>query len=145
MAHDPTVLLDVNVLIALSWPQHVHHHRAHAWFGAHGGPWATTPVTESGLVRLSTTPAVVGRAVVMSEALGALTALRGLPRHVFWPDDATLAQPHVDLARLVTRRQVTDVHLADLAARRSGVLGTFDASIVDALEPADRHAVLLLP
>ena len=144
MAEGPAVLLDVNVLIALAWPQHVHHDRAHDWFDAHEGTWATTPITESGLVRLSTTSAVVGRSVVMSEALGALRVVRELPRHD-WPDDASFGEPRVDLARLVSRRQVTDVHLVDLAARRSGVLGTFDASVVDALEPGDRHLVLLLP
>ena len=145
MRAEPAVLLDVDVLVALSWPQHVHHARAHAWFDAHEGAWATTPVTESALVRLSTTPAVVGRRVMMSEALGALRAIRSVPRHEFWPDDASFGQPRVDLARLATRRQVTDVHLVNLAAGRSGVLGTFDASIADALEPADRHVVLLLP
>lgn len=25
-------LLDVNVLIALAWPTHIHHEAAHAWF-----------------------------------------------------------------------------------------------------------------
>lgn len=145
MRAGPAVLLDVNVLVALSWPQHVHHARAHAWFDAHLGRWATTPITESGLVRLSTTPSVVGRGVMMAEALGVLRAIRGVPRHEFWPDDASFGRPRLDLARLASRRQVTDVHLANLAAGRSGVLATLDASVVDALEPADRHVVLLLP
>ena len=27
-------LLDVNVLVALAWPNHVHHTQAHRWFSA---------------------------------------------------------------------------------------------------------------
>jgi hypothetical protein len=27
-------LLDANVLMALSWPYHVHHAKAHEWFAA---------------------------------------------------------------------------------------------------------------
>lgn len=47
-------LPDVNVLIALAWPQYPHHQRAHRWFGAHHAQgWVTTPVTESGFVRAS--------------------------------------------------------------------------------------------
>lgn len=145
MAPATTALLDVNVLLALSWPQHVHHARAHAWFDRHDAPWATTPITESGLVRLSTTPAVVGRPVAMSDAIVVLKTVRAIPGHVFWADDASLADPRLDLVRTVSRKQVTDVHLADLAARRGGVLATMDASVVDALEPRDRHVVLLLP
>lgn len=145
MHHDQTALLDVNVLVALAWPQHVHHSRAHAWFDRRQSPWATTPITEAGLVRLSTTPAVVGRPVAMSEALIGLKAVRAISGHEFWMDDASLAEPVVDLGSLVSRKQVTDVHLVDLAARREGVLATMDASIVDALEPADRRLVLVLP
>ena len=33
---EPIALLDVNVLIALIDPQHVHHERSHLWFQAQG-------------------------------------------------------------------------------------------------------------
>ena len=39
-----TALLDVNVLIALAWPNHVHHVAARAWFEEHREEgWATCP------------------------------------------------------------------------------------------------------
>ena len=45
---EPIALLDVNVLIALIDPQHVHHERSHRWFQAHGGHgWATCPLTQN--------------------------------------------------------------------------------------------------
>ena len=48
-----TYLLDVNVLIALVDPAHVHHEPAHAWFSQQGSTsWATCPMTENGLLRI---------------------------------------------------------------------------------------------
>jgi predicted nucleic acid-binding protein len=49
-----TALIDVNVLIALLDPRHVHHEPAHAWFAGHDQPWGSraTP-TLQGLPRWS--------------------------------------------------------------------------------------------
>ncbi len=48
-----TRLLDVNVLIALTWPHHVHHNAAKSWFaGVRGNGWTTCPLTEAGFVRV---------------------------------------------------------------------------------------------
>jgi predicted nucleic acid-binding protein len=50
-------LLDTNLLIALAWPQHVHHGEAHAWFGKVArGAWATCPITQLGFIRISSNP-----------------------------------------------------------------------------------------
>lgn len=44
-------LLDVNVLIALSDPMHIHHESAHHWFAKDGRKaWATCPLTENAFV-----------------------------------------------------------------------------------------------
>ena len=52
-------LLDVNVLLALAWPTHVHHLAAHRWFAEnHDAGWATCPLTQLGFVRLAMQPAV---------------------------------------------------------------------------------------
>ena len=46
-------LLDVNVLVALFDPDHVHHDIAHDWFSDEGhAGWATCPLTENGFVRV---------------------------------------------------------------------------------------------
>jgi predicted nucleic acid-binding protein len=46
-------LFDVNVLIALFDPAHVHHESAHAWWKANqSSGWATCPLTENGFVRV---------------------------------------------------------------------------------------------
>ena len=39
-------LPDVNVLVALAWPVHVHHDLVHEWLAGHGDQqWATCPLT----------------------------------------------------------------------------------------------------
>ena len=59
-------LPDVNVLIALAWPNHVHHDPARSWFAANlNTGWATCPLTEAGFVRLS-----CNRLAVKQEAFG---------------------------------------------------------------------------
>ncbi|MEQ6896100.1 TA system VapC family ribonuclease toxin [Microbacterium sp. KR10-403] len=135
-----TMLLDVNVLFALSWDRHVHHAAAHTRF-ATLGTWYTTPVTEAGLLRLLLTEAVVGRRVTGAEAMGQLAAIRTVPGWRFLPDDATLADPIIDTRVLMGRRQVTDLHLVNLAAAHGVTLATFDAAIPDSLVPTDRRWV----
>jgi predicted nucleic acid-binding protein len=51
-------LLDLNVLIALSDPEHKHHQEARSWFTLSGrGNWALCPLTEAGFLRVTTNPA----------------------------------------------------------------------------------------
>ena len=53
MRDRPSPLLDVNVLIALCDPNHVHHERGRSWFlSPDCDAWATCPITENGLVRI---------------------------------------------------------------------------------------------
>ena len=124
-----TGLLDVNVLIALAWPNHVHHSAAHRWFGTHAQDgWATTPITESGFVRVSSNRAAIPAATSPVVALEALTAITGLDGHEFWADDVAVVPNGMGDATLIrTHRDVTDAHLLALAERYAGVLVTFDA------------------
>ena len=130
-------LLDVNVLVALAWPNHVHHEFAHAWFAAnqrHG--WATCPVTQSGFVRVSSNSHVIPEARTPREAIRLLRQIVAFRGHVFWSDDTSLAHSKfVAVERLVGHGQVTDAHLLALALRRDGRLATFDKG-VSALSPA---------
>ncbi len=140
----PPYLLDVNVLIALAWPTHIHHHRARAWW-ASVNRWATTPITESAFVRLSTNRAVVGATVSMVEARSILSAIRASRGHTFVSDNTSLADPAIDLSRLATSGQVTDAHLVNIAASNDMILATMDAGIPRLLSPDDRSLVLVLP
>lgn len=138
-------LLDVNVLIALAWPNHVHHEAAWAWFdGRSPTGWATTPVTEIGFVRVSANPSVPHhvRPLVALEVLSRLCQHTG---HRFWADGARLVDPPFGLDRLGGHRQVTDLHLVAVARSNGGVLGTFDRGIEAALAEGDRTAVAVIP
>jgi len=122
-------LPDVNVLIALSWCNHIHHTRARRWFADHKNEsFATCPITESGFVRLSMNPNVVGEAVTFENALSALKIYMGLPNHRFWPADGDYISVVKDLP-VVGYRQTTGAYLLGLAIKNRGRLVTFDRKI----------------
>lgn len=134
------MLLDVNVLLALSWDQHIHHEIAHDRFSAVES-WSTCPSTEAGLLRLLLTERVVGRKVSGAEALAQLEAMRRVPGWSFLADSDSLAAPSIDTRVLMGRRQVTDLQLVNLAAVNDTMLATFDAALRDSLMPADQRWV----
>ena len=134
------VLLDVNVLLALSKEDHVHHERAHEFFAAVDS-WGTTAITELGLLRLMLTEAVMGRVVRASEALEQVRALRRADGWSWIPDGVSPAQWPVAGVSLHGRRQVTDLQLVNLAAVNDCVLATLDAGIARSLRPHERHLV----
>ena len=124
-------LLDVNVLVALFDPDHVHHELAHDWFADNRDRgWATCPVTENGFVRVLAHPAYGSRIAVASELIPRLRAFCQSKGHQFWPDTISLRDRKLfDPAGLVGYRQLTDVYLLGLAQAHRGTLATFDRSI----------------
>ncbi len=137
-----TPLLDVNVLIALAWPTHLHHEAAVAWFMARSGQaWATTPVTQLGFVRVSSNRRVLPDARSPSEAAAVLRAMTASAGHEFWPDDLEPAQsPWTRNDRLTGHQQVTDAHMLALADRHSGCVATFDQALASlASDPSRVH------
>jgi len=124
-------LLDVNVLVALAWPNHVHHRPALRWFRENQDDgWATCPMTQSGFVRVSSNRSALPDAKSPHEAVLLLRRIADLPGHVFWDDDVAMATSNeVEPSRLQGHRQVTDAHLVALAIRRNGCLATFDGGV----------------
>jgi uncharacterized protein len=114
-------LLDVNVLIALAWPQHVHHSLAHRWFEKSGSKaWATCPLTQLAFVRISSNPKIVQTAVMPHDAALLLERIIALPNHHFWSDDVpALARAHEGrlatldggIAELEPNRKLRERHL----------------------------------
>lgn len=134
-------LLDVNVLVALTWPNHVHHLAARSWFDREGSTsWATCPITELGFVRVSANPRAIRDAVSPPEAVAVLKQLTDLSGHHFWPDELPVRAtgPFAALS-LVGHRQVTDAYLVALAEHNGGKLATLDRGIPDLVsDPAER-------
>jgi len=136
----------VNVLVALSWPTHIHHTRAHDWFsGVRGAGWATCPLTEAGFVRVSSNVRVIPDARSPRQAMDLLARIRAVEGHTFWIDDVSpVASDPSAFERVVGYRQVTDAHLLTLATRRGGRLATFDRGVGE-LAPDDPSVVELIP
>lgn len=138
-------LLDVNLLVALAWPNHVHHRAALAWFQRHQtAGWATCPLTESGFVRVSSNRAIIPEARPPQEAILLLRRIVALAHHEFWQDDVSFASATaLEGIPLVGHRQVTDAHLLLLAQHRGGRLATLDGKI-RGLVPRGRDASEIL-
>lgn len=142
-----TDLLDVNLLISMAWPNHVHHRSAQHWFRTRPAElWATTPVTESGFVRVSSNRSAIPTAVTPSEALSLLSRIRQVPNHVFLPDDLELVigKGRLPAERVVTHRLVTDAHLLALARRHGARLVTLDRGVA-AMAGHEASDVVLVP
>ncbi len=124
-------LLDVNVLVALFDPMHVHHEAAHAWFARQRSEgWATCPLTENGFARVVSNPRYPGRGTNLRDAIARLAEIRRSADHVFWPDSVSVCggdsfQP----AFIQGHRQLSDVYLLGLAVANGGRLATFDRNV----------------
>ena len=103
-----------------------------AWFRSRGSrPWATTPITEAGFVRVSSNGGAIPTAVTPSEAIALLERMRQVVEHRFLEDDvALLVGSYVGGERVVSYRHVTDAHLLALARRHEASLVTFDRGFV---------------
>lgn len=72
------MLLDVGVWLAAAWSGHVHHPRAAAWFDKQTGDILLCRVTQMGLLRLLSNPAVMGEDLrTRGEAWKVIDTLRG--------------------------------------------------------------------
>jgi uncharacterized protein len=124
-------LLDVNVLVALFDPDHVHHDLAHDWFADDGATgWATCPITENGFVRVVSNPRYQPDPSTASAAIERLRKFCASGRHHFWADTVSLRDQSLFVpAEVRGHRQLTDVYLLGLARKMGGRLATFDRSI----------------
>ena len=124
-------LLDINVLIALAWPSHVHHRHAQAWFATkRSAGFRTCPLTQLGFVRICSHPVFSKQAVPPRVALTLLDQITALPEHEFWPDGLSLKQAMPPEQPVVGHRQITDAYLVALAESRGGVVATLDRGML---------------
>ncbi|HXA68343.1 MAG TPA: TA system VapC family ribonuclease toxin [Bryobacteraceae bacterium] len=120
-------LLDVNVLIALVWPSHVHHRLAQTWFAERRSVgFCTCPLTEIGFLRIFSNPKFTRKAVLPAEALALLQRIKAMAEHEFWTDDLPVTVALGGGESIVGHRQITDAYLLALARSRGGLLATFD-------------------
>ena len=134
-------LLNVNVLIAATWPAHQAHERVQQWLAAHAREgWATCPLTESAFVRIISNPAFSPNALTVADALDLLRANLGHPSHRFREDDIPFLQSVETFDdRLVGYRQVSDAYLLERAIHKRSKLATLDRAILSLLPEKSPH------
>jgi len=132
-------LLDVNVLLALAWPSHVHHREAQAWFvKKRKAGFRTCPLTQAAFVRISSNPQFSGSAVSAATALELLSQITGMAEHQFWPDDLSFLEALQQAGGYIAgHRQVTDAYLAGLAHTHSGTFATLDRAAAALWKPTE--------
>lgn len=124
-------LLDVNVLIAMSWPTHVAHEKAQKWFSRYAqAGWATCPFTQTSFVRILSNPAFSPNALTTADAFQLLSSNLKHPGHTFWPDQIGLLEATRSFqSQIAGHQQVADAYLLGLALHRRGKLATLDTGI----------------
>lgn len=124
-------LLDLNVLIAIADPDHLHHGAIKEWFRlSDPQDWAVCPLTEAGFVRVITNPIYQGGAWTLEQATEILAELAARPGYCYWPiADGWVALTAQFASRIFGHQQVTDAFLLGLAIKENGVLVTFDRGL----------------
>jgi toxin-antitoxin system PIN domain toxin len=128
-------LLDVNVLLAWGWADHVDHRRVASWIGSmkkrRGIRLLTSSIPELGFVRVSVqrTGGLLSVADAVSTLEGMLRSLG--TRHRFLADDRSSTRALPDWCRAASL--TTDAHLLLLARGHEAELATLDTGIPDAL------------
>ena len=127
------VLLDVNVLLALAWPNHQFHAVATNRLNGSGDLWATCALTELGFIRLSTNAHVVGQSVSPKKAASLLAAMVSDSKHFFIePLPSPVEPPHLqDVSRVLGAKQLTDLYLLRIAATAQARFLTFDGKLAE--------------
>ena len=123
------MLLDVNLLLALAWPNHQHHAVSVRWFAAREGePWSTCALTELAFVRLSSNPAFTAEAKDPVTAVSLLEAMTAHAHHRFLQElprvTASDRWAHVGSAKATT-----DAYLVMVAAHHGVQLATLDGRL----------------
>jgi uncharacterized protein len=126
-----TCLLDVNVLIAMTWPSHEAHGKVQHWLLGRGrDKWASCPFTQTAFVRILSNPVFSPNALTPANALTLLQSNLLHPAHQFWHDDIGLMDAIALVqAKIVGHQQVTDAYLLGLAVHKKGKLATLDRKL----------------
>ena len=99
--------LDINLLLALTDPMHVHYELSHQWFAKKGQKgWATCPLTENGLVRIASHPKYPNRQGNVRAVCSILDQICKSPGHHFWTEDLSILDI-LEPGAIITHAQIT--------------------------------------
>lgn len=140
MPSTPTeALLDVNVVVAAVFEDHVMHAPARR-FVETLERFFTTPTTQGGFLRFATRPWKNERKeeqpprLSMADAQARLREFTQVEGHVFLPDDAPFTD--LSLRSLQGHRQWTDAYLLHLARKHSLAMASLESRMANLDDPA---------
>ena len=134
-------MLDVNVLLALAWPNHQFHAAAVRAIETKRSRWATCALTQLGFIRLSSNPSVIPGAKSPAECAALLEAMVSDPLHVYF-DRLPSVTGSTMCRGLLGHNQVTDAYLLHLAHGHDAVFMTFDKRLLSLAAAGQRVEVL---
>ena len=109
--------------------------------------WATSPITENGVVRIVGNPkypSSPGSPAVVADMMRAL-AVACLDITSGMTASAWLKTPGLDVGKVLTAGQVTDTYLLALAKSLGGQLATFDRKLSPLSVADGKSALCLIP
>lgn len=140
-------LLDVNALLALLDPMHIHHDAAHEWYGQLSDPvLLTCSHVENGVIRVASQPQYPNSLGTSGKVREVLQRFVGRIGHEYCRetssllDDAVLLKP-----KLLSPNRVADFHLLALAVANDARLATFDRRIPAGAVAGGSAALALIP
>ena len=107
-------LFDVNLLLALFQPDHVHFERAQEWWKTNEKyGWASCPLTQNGFARILSQQ-TYRKPMPTAEAIARLAEQIERTDHEFWPDDVSITDRGVfePSGNSLDRNQITDAVFA---------------------------------
>lgn len=141
-------LLDVNVLLAIVDENHLHHERAAGWFDsvAPTSTWFSCPITINGAIRILINSSITSAAPTAELAAQRIADLASTSSYQFVTDDIDLTRhPTIDLSRLRSHTQITDVYLLALAVRHGAMFATMDRKIDPGVVSGGDDAYFVIP
>ena len=125
-SEDRPLLLDVNALLALAWPNHQFHTAIVTRLEKTPARWATCALTQLGFVRLSSNPKIMEVRKTPAEAVDLLADLTRDQQHVYLDSLPAVSQVARLFRPLLGHQQVTDAYLLGVAETHSATLLTLD-------------------
>ena len=140
-------LLDVNALLALLDPMHVHHEAAHDWYGKRPQRrLLTCSHVENGVIRVASQPKYPNCLGTSGRVREAVQKFIRQARPERCDQEVTLVDDNVLLRpELLTPSRISNLYLLALAAAHAARLATFDRRIPAAAVAGGCKALEMIP
>jgi toxin-antitoxin system PIN domain toxin len=126
------ILLDIGVWLAASWDRHAHHPIAAEWFDRQSDDLVFCRVTQLGLLRLLSNPAIMGEDAISRSAAWRVFDQLWSDERVLWADepaDLDAVWRTISARDDKSHKLWTDDYLAAFAQTSGTTLATFDRKL----------------